>query len=113
MTRTELNRLMETAIGNAEALHCPGFSEYLTPRCVERLAPGLNRGELSRRRALQLPPRHDVIGGCIMYAQDVVEDFLFDNPHYICSSKRGPTLRKRSLPYGASKAFAQIHYGTA
>ena len=55
-----------------------GTRVYLTPRAVARRVPGLSIRELARRRSLGLSPAHELIAGCIMYAEDEIDCFAFD-----------------------------------
>ena len=51
-------------------------SRSMTPLAVERRYPDLTRSMLARRRALGLPPHHEVVSGCVMYRESEIERFL-------------------------------------
>lgn len=77
----------------SHAVRDVGVSLFLTPRDVERWAPRLSRRELTRRRALQHPPKHTMMSGCIVYAEDEIEQFLLDE-EAIAKSNRVGECRK-------------------
>lgn len=65
-------------VGACERTMAPGSDSKacLTPRDVERRYPSFTRHELSRRRALGLPPRFEVVSGCVMYPHGEIESLL-------------------------------------
>jgi hypothetical protein len=63
-------------IGAAAAFGSQYCPVHLTPREVGRRHPRLSRRLLVKRRALGLPPRHEVVSGCIMYVEAEIERFV-------------------------------------
>lgn len=82
-------------------------ARYLTPRDVGQRIQHLTRRELSLRRTLGLPPRFEIISGCVMYPETEIECMRIETErsthrlrHQLCGVARTATKGGHRGDYG-------------